>query len=122
MVRRSPKALFLYFVASLAALFVISVTPLWAQHGSTGTVTVTVLDPSGGVVLGAQLELRDLTTNDAEGGDPGQGHVYLRQPVPGKVLPESDQGRLPYSGVHGSSGAGCPDDGHFSDSQGRSNN
>lgn len=36
-----------------------------AQHGSQGTVTVTVLDQAGGVVPGAELELQDLATNDA---------------------------------------------------------
>jgi len=41
----------------------------WAQHGSEGTVTVTVLDPSGSVVQGAQLELRDLATNDVRKGE-----------------------------------------------------
>ena len=34
-----------------------------AQHGSEGTVTITVLDPSGSVVQGADLELRDIATN-----------------------------------------------------------
>jgi Carboxypeptidase regulatory-like domain len=36
----------------------------WAQHGSEGTVNVVVLDPSGGIVQGADLELRDNSTND----------------------------------------------------------
>jgi hypothetical protein len=48
----------------------LSVVPFtWAQHGSEGTVTVTVLDSTGGVVQGAQLELRDLTTNDVSKGE-----------------------------------------------------
>jgi len=64
MLSRSPKGLVVSLVAFLAALLVVSTPSLWAQHGSTGTVTVTVLDPSGSVVQGAQLELRDLTTND----------------------------------------------------------
>lgn len=37
----------------------------YAQSGSQGTVIVTVQDPSGDVVQGAQLELVDLSTNDA---------------------------------------------------------
>ena len=35
----------------------------WAQQ-TLGTVSVTVVDSSGGVVPGAQLELTDLATND----------------------------------------------------------
>jgi hypothetical protein len=51
---------------AIAALVLLtfSAPATWAQHGSEGTVTLTVLDPSGSVVQGAQLELRDLTTND----------------------------------------------------------
>jgi hypothetical protein len=51
----------------LLALFLASLT--WAQHGSEGTVTVTVVDPSGSLVQGAQLELRDLATNDLRKGE-----------------------------------------------------
>ena len=36
----------------------------WAQRGNTGTVAVTVLDPSGSVVTDAQLALQDLSTGD----------------------------------------------------------
>src|SRR4051812_5358060 len=51
--------------AALLVLLAICLAPLtWAQHGSEGTVTVTVVDPSGSVVQGAQLELRDAATND----------------------------------------------------------
>src|SRR5215469_13039898 len=51
-------------VAMLAAFLAMNVALVWAQHGSEGTVTVTVLDPSGSVIPGAQLELRDLATNN----------------------------------------------------------
>jgi hypothetical protein len=40
-----------------------------AQQGSEGRVTVTVLDPSGSIVQGAQLELRDLATNNVQKAD-----------------------------------------------------
>src|SRR6185437_150817 len=36
----------------------------WGQTTSSGTVTVTVVDQSGGVVSGAQLQLQDISTND----------------------------------------------------------
>lgn len=39
-----------------------------AQQSTTGTVTVTVVDQSGAVISGAQLELRDLSTNTARTG------------------------------------------------------
>src|SRR5207248_267999 len=54
-----------------------------AQHGSEGTVTVTVLDPSGSVVPGAQLELRDLATNivmKAEATEKGT-HTFVNLPL-----------------------------------------
>ena len=54
-------------LAVVAGLFLLAmnISPAWAQHGSQGRVNVTVLDPQGRVVPGAQLELRDLATNDA---------------------------------------------------------
>jgi Carboxypeptidase regulatory-like domain len=52
-------------IAITATLFLLTATPaIWAQHGSEGTVTITVLDPSGSIVPGAQLQLQDLATND----------------------------------------------------------
>jgi len=63
MFSRSSKGLIVYLVAFLAALLVVSTPSLWAQHGSTGTVVITVVDQSGAVVVGADLELRDLATN-----------------------------------------------------------
>ncbi|HET6176069.1 MAG TPA: TonB-dependent receptor [Candidatus Sulfotelmatobacter sp.] len=62
------------FLVVLAVVAGLSALPVLAQHGSEGTVSVTVLDPSGSVVQGAQLELRDLATNEArkaETQDPG---------------------------------------------------
>lgn len=56
--------------AVLMVLLATCVVPsTWAQHGSEGTVTVTVLDSSGSVVQGAQLELRDLATNEVRKGE-----------------------------------------------------
>ena len=48
----------------------------WAQHGSEGTVTVSVVDPTGGVVQGAQLELRDLTSGDVRTAVTGDRGTY----------------------------------------------
>jgi hypothetical protein len=41
---------------------------IYAQTGTTGTISVTVQDPSGAVVPNASLELRDLSTNDVRKG------------------------------------------------------
>jgi hypothetical protein len=50
------------FCASVLALTQLLVFP---QTSTTGSVTVTVLDPSGGIVPGAILELTDVSTNVA---------------------------------------------------------
>jgi hypothetical protein len=47
-----------------------------AQHGSQGTITVTVLDQSGAVVQGAKLELRDSGTNDLRKAETRDGGNY----------------------------------------------
>src|SRR5262249_49261679 len=47
-----------------------------AQHGTEGTVAVTVLDPSGSVVPGAHLELRDLATNTVRSADTTSAGTY----------------------------------------------
>ena len=44
-------------VIVLAAFLLMGAPVAQAQNGSEGTVTLTVLDPSGSVVQGAQLEL-----------------------------------------------------------------
>ena len=77
MSRRLSSGVLGSFAATL--LFALTMPLGWAQHGSEGTVTVTVLDPSGSVVQGAQLELRDLATNDVRKGETqGQGaHTFV---------------------------------------------
>src|SRR5581483_189350 len=53
------------FTGSLGTLVLLAMTaPIWAQQGSQGTVSVAVTDPSGSVIPGAKLELRDLASND----------------------------------------------------------
>src|SRR5437899_9191316 len=48
----------------------------WGQMGSQGTVNVTVLDPTGGVVQGAKLVLQDIATNDSHNGETQQVGSY----------------------------------------------
>src|SRR5213080_75498 len=56
------------FVCRFLGLFLLALISgapsAWGQIGSQGTVNVLVLDSSNAVVAGAQLELRDLSTND----------------------------------------------------------
>jgi Carboxypeptidase regulatory-like domain len=66
--RTSSRSLSIYLGMVLAAC--ASCIPFaWAQHGSEGTVTVTVLDPSGSVVEAAKLELRDTATGEVRSAD-----------------------------------------------------
>jgi hypothetical protein len=48
----------------------------WSQMGSQGTVTLTVFDQSGGVVLGADLTLQDVATNDVRKGATQNAGTY----------------------------------------------
>lgn len=47
----------------LGLLICLALLPAWAQQAQ-GTITVTVLDPTGSVIPSAQLKLVDLATND----------------------------------------------------------
>ena len=76
MLGRTSTGRRVYFVVSLVVLAGASALSAWAQHGSEGTVTVTVIDPSGEVVQGAQVELRDLTTNDLRKAETQGGGTY----------------------------------------------
>ena len=58
MTRRSFGSLVVVLI-----LFAMAVASGWAQSGSSGSVAVTVVDPTGSVVPEAALELRDLATN-----------------------------------------------------------
>jgi hypothetical protein len=59
----------LAFVMVVGGLLLANVPSLWAQHGSQGTVVVTVLDQTGAAVPGAKLELVDMATNDRRAAD-----------------------------------------------------
>jgi len=61
-------------ISAVLASFVLISSLARAQHGSEGTVNVTVVDPGGEVVSGAQLELQDAATNDVRKAETqGQG-------------------------------------------------
>jgi hypothetical protein len=51
-------------LVAVLILFALAVPFAWAQAGgASGSVAVTVVDPTGSVVVHAALELRDLATN-----------------------------------------------------------
>ena len=82
MSRKSAFSFYLSIAASILSLVCVAPTA-FAQHGSEGTVSVTVVDPSDSVVPSAQLELRDLATNiamKAETSDHGT-HTFVNLPL-----------------------------------------
>src|SRR5215472_7422438 len=61
--RRRDLCALLAFCSALA-LGLCSSVPALAQTGATGTVNITVTDPSGAVVPGADIQIQDIATND----------------------------------------------------------
>ena len=57
-------------------LGLLGCSPSWAQIASQGTVTATVVDPSGAAVQGANLQLQDLATNQVREGETQQVGSY----------------------------------------------
>ena len=47
-------------LAAVLMLFLVAIPSAWAQNAG---ITVTVVDPTGSVVVAADLQLRDLATN-----------------------------------------------------------
>lgn len=74
MSRSSSRVLFCSAVALL--VFLGMNVPLRAQQSTTGTVTVTVTDPSGAVISNAHLELRDLATGSVRSGQTQDSGAY----------------------------------------------
>src|SRR5215831_12905579 len=76
MFRRSAFTISIRVASCLLTFFLIALPCAQAQHGSEGTVTVTVVDPSGSVVAGADLELIDLATGNSHKGVTGSSGSY----------------------------------------------
>src|SRR5438128_5208721 len=74
MSRRSASSCLILTLAIMSWLF-YSPAAL-AQHGTEGTVAITVLDPSGSVVQGATLELVDLATSSTRNGVTHEGGTF----------------------------------------------
>jgi len=92
---RKSHAFIASSLLSAAVLFFFLTAPhASAQHGSEGTVTVTVLDPTNSVVPGAELELRDLATSlvmRAETSAAGT-HTFVNLPLGTYTLSVTKQG------------------------------
>jgi len=58
------------------SVFLVTNALVWAQHGSEGTITVTVFDSSGSLVPGAKLELRDFATNEIRAAETPDSGTY----------------------------------------------
>src|SRR5689334_15621018 len=69
-----PRIATLVVLAALLA--VCGAVPALAQSTTTGTVSVTVLDPTGAAVPDAQLEIRDLSTNVSQKAATGSTGTY----------------------------------------------
>jgi hypothetical protein len=69
-------------VLACLSIFCLMSAPAAAQNTTTGSITVTVTDPAGAVVPGANLELRDLETNDIRKGSTQAGGVFTFQNLP----------------------------------------
>lgn len=82
MFRRTSTCGRFCLVAIAVVLTGLSALSAWAQHGSEGTITVTVLDASGSVVQGAQLELRELATNELHKAETQAGGTYTFSNLP----------------------------------------
>lgn len=73
---RMCKCSVVYLVACLLLCAGVIAEPLFGQSGSQGSVAVSVQDPSGNVVSGAQLELVDKSTNDVRTAETRDGGTY----------------------------------------------
>lgn len=75
----SPRSCAVWTSRILVSLFFVISAALPAAHaqqGTVGTVAVTVVDQSGGVVSAAQLELRDVSTNSVRTGQTQDSGTY----------------------------------------------
>ena len=59
--RISARVFVFSLFVCLAVLFLCG-SPIWAQSGTTGALTGTVTDPSGGVIVGATVTATNIGT------------------------------------------------------------
>src|SRR5215467_987299 len=71
-----PSSRLATFAVFAALLLLAGVPAAFTQTTTSGTVSVTVLDPSGAAVPDAQLEIRDLSTNVSHKAATGSTGTY----------------------------------------------
>jgi hypothetical protein len=76
MSRSAVRGLLCSLLVCLFILAGLHVPAAWGQSSSTGTISVTVLDPDGRTVPDAQLTLQDLSTNDVRRGTTQANGTY----------------------------------------------
>jgi len=76
MSRSAVRGLLCSLLVCLFILAGLHVPAAWGQGSSTGTISITVLDPSGRTVPDAQLTLQDLSTNDVRRGTTQANGTY----------------------------------------------
>ncbi len=76
MSRSAVRGLLYSLLVSLFILAGLYVPAAWGQGSSTGTISITVLDPAGRTVPDAQLTLQDLSTNDVRRGTTQANGTY----------------------------------------------
>ncbi|MGB6877454.1 MAG: carboxypeptidase-like regulatory domain-containing protein [Candidatus Acidiferrales bacterium] len=81
MLRSFSRSLVLGLAVCFCILFVFNIVPAWGQT-TVGTVTITVLDPSGAVVPNADLSLVNESTNVETKGSTTRAGTYSFEGVP----------------------------------------
>jgi tetratricopeptide (TPR) repeat protein len=75
--------------AVLVAVLSFGASTSWSQMSSQGTVSVTILGPTGGVVQGAKLVLQGISTNHSRNRETQQVGSYSFVTLPLRRLPDS---------------------------------
>ena len=82
MFRSFSRSLVVALLSCLWMLAILAAPAAWGQTATVGSVTVSVLDQSGGYVAGAALSLKNLDTNNVLTGTTATGGVYTFTTVP----------------------------------------
>ena len=77
----SPKS-FRSALLSVLLCMLPGASPLFGQGGTTGTIAVTVHDPTGAAVPAAELDLIDISTNEARKAQTQQAGEYTFPNLP----------------------------------------